>query len=143
MVAGYDHCGDPIDADGNPIMPWDVGGSDDDDEFESPVKSKPSPAPDKPKDIFEELKRRAYALFHRRESTPLSNKDATQLRKIAKREGALEEMAAIERLANSGYEYRRKALTTFLNNWETELDRANNDNRSNKYGSYGRYVPHN
>ena len=41
----------------------------------------------------------------------------------------LDELAEIEALYNSGYEYRRKDVITFLNNFATELDRARNSNQ--------------
>lgn len=99
--------------------------------------------------ITAELKQRINKLYNRRESTTWSNKELTVLRQIAKRNGVLDEMTAIENLYNSGYEYRRRGVQTFLNNWCIELDRANNNqtnNRSNNdatSGSYGRYVPKN
>ena len=80
-------------------------------------------------DIFENLKERVNKLFNRRSSTAWSDKETKQLKAIAKREGVLEELTEIETLYNSGYEYRRKDVITFLNNFATELDRARNYNQ--------------
>ena len=79
--------------------------------------------------IFENLKERVNKLFNRRESTAWSDKETKQLKAVAKREGVLEELAEIETLYNSGYEYRRKDVITFLNNFSTELDRARSRNQ--------------
>ena len=77
----------------------------------------------------ENLKERVNKLFNRRESTAWSDKETKQLKAVAKREGVLDELAEIEALYNSGYEYRRKDVITFLNNFATELDRARNSNQ--------------
>ena len=79
--------------------------------------------------IFENLKERVNKLFNRRSSTAWSDKETKQLKAVAKREGVLDELAEIEALYNSGYEYRRKDVITFLNNFATELDRARNSNQ--------------
>lgn len=79
--------------------------------------------------IFENLKERVNKLFNRRESTAWSDKETKQLKAVAKREGVLDELAEIEALYNSGYEYRRKDVITFLNNFSTELDRARSRNQ--------------
>ena len=79
--------------------------------------------------IFENLKERVNKLFNRRSSTAWSDKETKQLKAVAKREGVLEELAEIETLYNSGYEYRRKDVITFLNNFSTELDRARSRNQ--------------
>lgn len=79
--------------------------------------------------IFENLKERVNKLFNRRSSTAWSEKEIKQLKAVAKREGVLEELAEIETLYNSGYEYRRKDVITFLNNFSTELDRARSRNQ--------------
>lgn len=76
--------------------------------------------------IVEEVKHRINALFNRRESTAWSEKETKQLKTIAKREGVLDELAEIEALYNSGYQYRRRDVITFLNNFDVELDRARN-----------------
>lgn len=76
--------------------------------------------------IAEELKHRINALFNRRESTAWSEKETKQLKTIAKREGVLDELTEIEALYNSGYQYRRRDIVTFLNNFNVELDRARN-----------------
>lgn len=76
-----------------------------------------------------EIKERVNRLFNRRSSTAWSEKEVKQLKAVAKREGVLEELAEIETLYNSGYEYRRKDVITFLNNFSTELDRARNRNQ--------------
>ena len=76
-----------------------------------------------------EIKERVNRLFNRRSSTAWSEKEIKQLKAVAKREGVLEELAEIETLYNSGYEYRRKDVITFLNNFSTELDRARNRNQ--------------
>lgn len=79
--------------------------------------------------IFENLKERVNKLFNRRSSTAWSDKETKQLKAVAKREGVLDELAEIETFYNSGYEYRRKDVITFLNNFATELDRARNSNQ--------------
>ena len=79
--------------------------------------------------VFENLKDRVNKLFNRRSTTAWSEKEIKQLKAVAKREGVLEELAEIETLYNSGYEYRRKDVITFLNNFSTELDRARNRNQ--------------
>lgn len=100
-----------------------------------------------PGNITAELKQRINTLFHRRQSTTWTAKETATLRQIAKRNGVLDEMTDIEKLYNSGYEYRRRDIGTFLNNWAVELDRANNNQNNNRRsndataGSYGRYVP--
>lgn len=76
-----------------------------------------------------EIKERVNRLFNRRSSTAWSDKETKQLKAVAKREGVLDELAEIETLYNSGYEYRRKDVITFLNNFATELDRARNSNQ--------------
>lgn len=76
-----------------------------------------------------EIKERVNRLFNRRSSTAWSEKEVKQLKAVAKREGVLDELAEIEALYNSGYEYRRKDVITFLNNFATELDRARNSNQ--------------
>ncbi len=76
-----------------------------------------------------EIKERVNRLFNRRSSTAWSDKETKQLKAVAKREGVLDELAEIEALYNSGYEYRRKDVITFLNNFATELDRARNSNQ--------------
>lgn len=92
--------------------------------------------------IASELKKRINALFNRRDNTTWSKKETDRLKQIARRNGVLDECAEIERLYNSGYEYRRRAVQTFLNNWETELDRARIPaNRQGKdYFSGGRNI---
>ena len=74
--------------------------------------------------VFETLKDRVNALFNRRESTAWSEKEIKQLKAVAKRESVLDELTEIEALYNSGYQYKRKDVITFLNNFSTELDRA-------------------
>ena len=76
-----------------------------------------------------EIKERVNRLFNRRSSTAWSEKETKQLKAVAKREGVLDELAEIEAFYNSGYEYRRKDVITFLNNFATELDRARNSNQ--------------
>lgn len=76
--------------------------------------------------IVEDVKHRINALFNRRESTAWSEKETKQLKTIAKREGVLDELTEIEALYNSGYQYRRRDVVTFLNNFDVELDRARN-----------------
>ena len=76
-----------------------------------------------------EIKERVNRLFNRRSTTAWSEKEIKQLKAVAKREGVLDELAEIEALYNSGYEYRRKDVITFLNNFATELDRARNSNQ--------------
>ena len=79
--------------------------------------------------VFENLKDRVNKLFNRRSTTAWSEKEIKQLKAVAKREGVLDELAEIEALYNSGYEYRRKDVITFLNNFSTELDRARSRNQ--------------
>ena len=52
--------------------------------------------------------------------------DIDLLDDVAKREGVLDELTEIETLYNSGYQYRRRDVITFLNNFDVELDRARN-----------------
>lgn len=77
----------------------------------------------------ENLKERVNKLFNRRESTAWSDKETKQLKAVAKREGVLDELTEIETLYNSGYQYKRKDVITFLNNFSTELDRARSRNQ--------------
>ena len=79
--------------------------------------------------VFENLKGRVNKLFNRRSTTAWSEKEIKQLKAVAKREGVLDELAEIETLYNSGYEYKRKDVITFLNNFSTELDRARSRNQ--------------
>lgn len=79
--------------------------------------------------VFENLKDRVNKLFNRRSSTAWSEKETKQLNAVAKREGVLEELTEIETLYNSGYEYKRRDVITFLNNFSTELDRARSRNQ--------------
>lgn len=79
--------------------------------------------------VFETLKERVNKLFNRRSTTAWSEKEIKQLKAVAKREGVLDELTEIETLYNSGYEYKRKDVITFLNNFSTELDRARNRNQ--------------
>ena len=76
--------------------------------------------------VVEDVKHRINVLFNRRESTAWSDKETKQLKTIAKREGVLDELTEIETLYNSGYQYRRRDVITFLNNFDVELDRARN-----------------
>lgn len=69
-------------------------------------------------------KEKVSSLFNRRPTTPWSEKETKQLREIAKRPEAIQELASIEALYNSGYIYRRRDILTLLNNWTVELDRA-------------------
>lgn len=70
------------------------------------------------------LKEKVSLLFNRRQTTPWSEKETKQLREIAKRPEAIQELSSIEALYNSGYIYRRRDILTLLNNWTVELDRA-------------------
>lgn len=79
--------------------------------------------------VFENLKDRVNKLFNRRSTTAWSEKEIKQLKAVAKREGVLDELTEIETLYNSGYEYKRKDVITFLNNFSTELDRARSRNQ--------------
>lgn len=79
--------------------------------------------------VFENLKDRVNKLFNRRSTTAWSDKETKQLKAIAKREGVLDELTEIEALYNSGYQYRRRDVVTFLNNFDVELDRARNRNQ--------------
>lgn len=94
--------------------------------------------------ITSELKKRINTLFNRRDNTTWSKKETDRLKQIARRNGVLEECTEIERLYNSGYLYRRRAVQTFLNNWETELDRARNnagnDKQEKDYYASGRHI---
>lgn len=80
----------------------------------------------KGEEVVEEVKHRINVLFNRRESTAWSDKETKQLKTVAKREGVLDELIEIETLYNSGYQYRRRDVITFLNNFDVELDRARN-----------------
>lgn len=79
--------------------------------------------------VFENLKDRVNKLFNRRSTTAWSEKEIKQLKAVAKREGVLDELTEIETLYNSGYQYKRKDVITFLNNFSTELDRARSHNQ--------------
>jgi hypothetical protein len=70
------------------------------------------------------IKEKVSLLFNRRQTTPWSDKETKQLREIAKRPEAIQELVSIEALYNSGYIYRRRDILTLLNNWTVELDRA-------------------
>ena len=76
--------------------------------------------------IVGDVKHRINILFNRRESTAWSDKETKQLKTVAKREGVLDQLTEIETLYNSGYQYRRRDVITFLNNFDVELDRARN-----------------
>lgn len=76
--------------------------------------------------IISELVQRINKLFHRRESTAWSPYEERKLKEVAKRSDVLDEMGEIEKLYNSDYPYRRRDISTFLNQWTTELDRARN-----------------
>lgn len=84
------------------------------------------PKKDTSNKIKSELAQRINALFHRRESTAWSVYEMRKLKEVAGRTDALTEMGEIEKLYNSDYPYRRRDISTFLNNWTTELDRARN-----------------
>lgn len=84
------------------------------------------PKKDNSNKIKSELERRINALFHRRSSTAWSVYEMRKLNEVAKRTDALTEMGEIEKLYNSDYPYRRRDISTFLNQWTTELDRARN-----------------
>lgn len=84
------------------------------------------PKKDTTNKIISELTQRINALFHRRSSTAWSVYEMRKLNEVAKRTDALTEMGEIEKLYNSDYQYRRRDICTFLNNWTTELDRARN-----------------
>ena len=99
---------------------------------ETPPQSQKEP--DAFKDTLHELKCRVNTLFRRKETTAWDGKEIAALRQIAKRPGVLDEMKEIEDLYNSGYEYCRRDIRTFLNNWATELDRANNRKQRRQIG---------
>lgn len=103
--------------------------------------SEDAPIEEKPKPAMLEIKARVNTLFHRRETTSWTAKETAQLKEIAQRPGVLDEMAEIEQLYNSGYEYRRRDILTFLNNWTIELDRSRNDQYSGKTTREINYVP--
>ena len=75
---------------------------------------------------IEQLKDRVGALYKRRPATVWSTKEIKKLKEIFKRPDVIAELAEIETLYNSGYEYTRGAVETFLNNWSVELDRSRN-----------------
>lgn len=76
---------------------------------------------------FISLKNRINALFRRRETTQWDVKEIALLRKIiSSRPDVISEMNDIEKLYNSGYQYARRDIKTFLNNWTTEYDRSLN-----------------
>ena len=113
---------------------------------DKPAKDTQETTPDT---VQDQLKARINALFKRRNTTAWSDKERKALRDVSKRDGVLDEMTAIEALYNSGYPYRRRDVYTFLNNFATEFDRAQNRqqtsgfNREGSEGSYGRYTPRN
>ena len=74
--------------------------------------------------IFMDLKTSINSMYRRRETTTWDDKEIQKLKKISKRPEVLTEMAEIKELYDSGYEYRRRDIITFLNNWTGELDRA-------------------
>ena len=73
---------------------------------------------------FEKFKSRIGKLFKRVKTTGWSAKEIKALKNILKRPDAESELAEIEILYNSQFEYKRKAVETFLNNWTIELDRS-------------------
>ena len=87
------------------------------------------------------LKTRINKLFNRRDTTAWSPKETTRLKEISKRPGVLEELGEIEKLYNSGYQYRRRDIITFLNNFTTELDRSRSQ-APKKYDPYDTYGGH-
>lgn len=87
------------------------------------------------------LKTRINKLFNRRDTTAWSPKETTRLKEISKRPGVLEELEEIEKLYNSGYQYRRRDIITFLNNFTTELDRSRSQ-APKKYDPYDTYGGH-
>lgn len=84
------------------------------------------PLPETYKSNLSELTSRINKLFNRTESTLWNGLEITELQIVAKRPGVLDELSAIERLYNSGYEFRRKTIKNLLENWTFELDLANN-----------------
>lgn len=101
------------------------------------------PKKDTSNKITAELTQRINALFHRRSSTAWSFYEVRKLNEVAKRSDVLSECSEIEKLYNSDYQYRRRDICTFLNNWTTELDRARNykpQAQANRYDSTTREV---
>ena len=87
------------------------------------------------------LKSRINKLFNRRDTTAWSPKETTRLKEISKRPGVIEELEEIEKLYNSGYQYRRRDIITSLNNFTTELDRSRSQ-APKKYDPYDTYGGH-
>jgi uncharacterized protein YdaU (DUF1376 family) len=72
----------------------------------------------------DEYQLRIDTLYNRRESTAWSDSEMRKYRKLKKRADFAEELTEIERLYNGGYEYRRKSISTLLNQWTGEVDKA-------------------
>ena len=70
--------------------------------------------------------------YHRRKTTAWSAKEMSQIRKIAVRPEAVRELIVIGRAYRGGYQYARHDIITLLNNWTTELDRANQYNTTKR-----------
>jgi len=63
------------------------------------------------------------SVFSRKETTRWSEKEIAALKKLTITDHDLQ---LIIKLYNSNYEYKRRDLLTLLNNWQGEIDRANN-----------------
>jgi len=63
------------------------------------------------------------SVFSRKETTRWSEKEIAALKKLSITDHDLQ---LIVKLYNSNYEYKRRDLLTLLNNWQGEIDRANN-----------------
>ena len=96
---------------------------------------KPEPKPEKPKkvvkpdpyqDIVDTIKKTLNKLYRRRSETEWSEKEVKALAPIKKRENILNELVLLKQLHDSSYQYCRKDIQTLLNNWTSEIDRANN-----------------
>jgi len=64
------------------------------------------------------------ALFNRKDSTEWASKEQTKLNELVKRADFKNELSELTKFYNSNYQYKRRDIQTFLNNWTTELDRA-------------------
>jgi hypothetical protein len=74
---------------------------------------------------FEELKTRIGSWFKRRESTVWSPKEIKALKDVIALKTPPEDINALEARYLSGNPYLRRDIITLLNNWNTEIDRAN------------------
>ena len=73
---------------------------------------------------LEAMKSRIGSWFRRREATPWSDKEIKALKAVMKLNTQPEDIDALEAYYRSGAKYLRRDITTLLNNWCSEIDRA-------------------